>query len=209
MGQITLTTNEWFVLKSIKAGQVSFFDGGFNAGSGTYGMCLAPELAGQTDVTARGWGGVIASLVRKGLMETAVVEGNETWLTLTQLAIDVWNENRPAPMPDAYFVYGSGWDKDGLWKSDWVKQDVHVTEYETADEPVRTIEVKSAYKSMYFALKEILFLLDTWPDHSFTVFTADPKFATEDMNCVAIVQADRFTIKERLLENAAKKREVA
>lgn len=97
MEQITLTTNEWFVLKSIKSGRVSFFDGGFNAGSGTYGMCLAPELESKSDVSARGWGGVIASLVRKGLMETAQVEGNDTWLTLTQLAIDIWYDKNPEP----------------------------------------------------------------------------------------------------------------
>lgn len=103
-------------------------------------------------------------------------------------------------MQDAYFVYGSGWDKEGIWRSGFITQDVAVTNYETADEPVRTIEVKSAHKTIYFALLEISTMFDSWPDHYFTIFSAHPKFATEDMQSVAILQANRFNIEQLLAE---------
>jgi hypothetical protein len=65
---ITLTTNEAAALTMIKDGKAEMWDGGWEEGSESWTDVFSDDVADLLGITLQGAGGVISSLIQKGLL---------------------------------------------------------------------------------------------------------------------------------------------
>lgn len=81
-----LTAYETAALELIRDNKVAYFDDGYE-NSGTYGFALTFSIVAHLDLTDQAAGGVISSLVQKGLLSAEEYEGSTSiYVTSTGVA---------------------------------------------------------------------------------------------------------------------------
>lgn len=90
-----LTAKETALLTMIATGQFTWFDDGLTEGSGIWTTCLTEEAEGsEVSATQRGVATVVASLGRKGFLETNQTgDGEGAWTALTEAGAAWCNEH--------------------------------------------------------------------------------------------------------------------
>ena len=85
MSNVTFTANESTVLSALATGgYFGFFDDGIQANSTSWTDVFTEEAAGVLGLSAKAAGGVLSSMIKKGLFETDGEEG----LYMTQAGAD-------------------------------------------------------------------------------------------------------------------------
>lgn len=82
-----ITAYETLALTLIRDNKVDYFDSGYEEGT-SYGFALTDALCDNSDLNEQGAGGVLSSLIQKGLILASEYEG-ETSIMVSRAGVEI------------------------------------------------------------------------------------------------------------------------